>query len=617
MYKLLRFLKDYKKESILGPLFKLLEASFELLVPLVVAAIIDKGIGGADRGYTVKMCLLLAVLGVVGLVSSVTAQFFAAKAAVGFAEKVRHALFEHIQSLSYSDIDSLGTSTLVTRMTSDMNQVQYGVNMTLRLLLRSPFVVFGAMIMAFTVDAKAALTFVVTIPLLSVVVFGIMLICIPLYRKVQEKLDGVLLSTRENLTGVRVIRAFCKEEEETQRFLDRNEALTDAQKFVGRISALMNPVTLVIINGSIIALVYIGALRVNQGIITQGAVVALYNYMSQILVELIKLANLIISVTKSIACGNRIQAVLEIEPSMHFPSGVTAASGDPHSEYAVEFRHADLRYGNSGENALTDMNIRVKRGETIGVIGGTGSGKSSLVNMIPRFYDTFAGEVLVDGVNVKEYTREGLRRKIGMVPQKAVLFKGTIRDNMRWGNPSATDEEISAAIAIAQASEVVAGKQGGLNYMIAQGDKNLSGGQRQRLTIARALVGKPEILILDDSASALDFATDAALRKAIKTMDGSPTVFIVSQRAASIAHADKIVVLECVAILSSPYRRFRMKRVVRSPSRCATDPQRGSRSLPPSEREVARQCRREFPAQVPFSWMTFPIIPSRRSARLS
>ncbi len=544
MNKLLRYLKDYRKESILGPLFKLLEASFELLVPLVVAAIIDRGIGGADKGYTVKMCLLLLALGVVGLISSVTAQYFAAKAAVGFAEKVRHALFGHIQRLSYSDIDSLGTSTLVTRMTSDMNQVQYGVNMTLRLLLRSPFVVFGAMIMAFTVDAKAALTFVVTIPLLSVVVFGIMLICIPLYRKVQEKLDGVLLSTRENLTGVRVIRAFCKEEEETARFLDRNEALTDAQKFVGRISALMNPVTLVIINGSIIALVYIGALRVNQGIISQGAVVALYNYMSQILVELIKLANLIISVTKSIACGNRIQAVLEIEPSMHFPSGVTAASGDPHSEYAVEFRHADLRYGNSGENALTDMNIRVKRGETIGVIGGTGSGKSSLVNMIPRFYDTFAGEVLVDGVNVKEYTREGLRRKIGMVPQKAVLFKGTIRDNMRWGNPSATDEEISAAIAIAQASEVVSGKQGGLNYMIAQGGKNLSGGQRQRLTIARALVGKPEILILDDSASALDFATDAALRKAIKTMDGSPTVFVVSQRAASIAHADKIVVLD-------------------------------------------------------------------------
>ena len=474
MYKLLRFLKSYKKESILGPLFKLLEASFELLVPLVVAAIIDKGIGGSDRGYTVKMCLLLAALGVVGLISSVTAQFFAAKAAVGFAEKVRHALFNHIQSLSYSDIDSLGTTTLVTRMTSDMNQVQYGVNMTLRLLLRSPFVVFGAMIMAFTV----------------------------------------------------------------------NEALTDAQKFVGRISALMNPVTLVIINGSIIALVYIGALRVDQGIITQGAVVALYNYMSQILVELIKLANLIISVTKSIACGNRIQAVLDIQPSMVFPSGVTASLGDPSSEYCVEFRHADLRYGNSGENALTDINFRVKRGETVGVIGGTGSGKSSLVHMIPRFYDTFAGEVLVDGVNVKEYTRQALREKVGMVPQKAVLFKGTIRDNMLWGNPSASDEEINAAITTAQAAEVVAGKEDGLDYMIAQGGKNLSGGQRQRLTIARALIRKPEILILDDSASALDFATDAALRKAIKAMDGSPTVFIVSQRAASIAHADKIIVLD-------------------------------------------------------------------------
>ena len=541
---MLRFLKDYKKESILGPLFKLLEASFELLVPLVVAAIIDKGIGGADKGYTVKMCLLLAALGVVGLISSVTAQYFAAKAAVGFSEKVRHALFAHIQSLSYSDIDSLGTSTLVTRMTSDMNQVQYGVNMTLRLLLRSPFVVFGATIMAFTVGVQAALTFVVPIPRLSAVVFGIMLICIPLYRKVQERLDGVLLSTRENLTGVRVIRAFCKEQEETRRFFDRNEALTEAQKFVGRISALMNPVTMIIINVSIIALIYIGALRVDLGIITQGAVVALYNYMSQILVELIKLANLIISVTKSIACGNRIQAVLEIRPSMIFPSEATADFGNPNSEFSVEFRHADLRYGNSGENALTDIDFRVKRGETVGVIGGTGSGKSSLVNMIPRFYDTFAGEVLVDGVNVREYSRQTLRDKIGVVPQKAVLFKGTIRDNMLWGNPGASDEEINAAIATAQASEVVAGKAGGLDYAVAQDGRNLSGGQRQRLTIARALVKKPEILILDDSASALDFATDAALRKAIKAMEGRPTVFIVSQRAASIAHADRIIVLD-------------------------------------------------------------------------
>ena len=544
MLKLLRYLNNYKKESLLGPLFKLLEASFELLVPLVVAAIIDKGIGGGDKGYTVKMCLLLAALGVVGLISSVTAQYFAAKAAVGFASKVRHVLFGHIQSLSYSDIDSLGTSTLVTRMTSDMNQVQSGVNMTLRLLLRSPFVVFGAMIMAFTVDAKAAMTFVVTIPLLSVVVFGIMLICIPLYRRVQERLDSVLLSTRENLTGVRVIRAFCKEEEETGRFLRRNEMLTEAQKFVGRISALMNPVTLVIIDFSIIVLVYIGALRVDQGMITQGAVVALYNYMSQILVELIKLANLIISVTKSIACGNRIQAVLDMQPSMRFPGEDEAKKGNPQSQYSVEFRHADLRYGHSGENALTDIDFNVKRGETVGIIGGTGSGKSSLVNMIPRFYDSFAGEVLVDGVNVKDYSRQGLRGKIGVVPQKAVLFKGTVRDNMRWGNPDASDEEINAAIAVAQAAEVVAGKEGGLDYMIAQGGKNLSGGQRQRLTIARALVKKPEILILDDSASALDFATDAALRKAIREMEGSPTVFIVSQRAASIAHADKIIVLD-------------------------------------------------------------------------
>ncbi len=544
MLKLLRYLNNYKKESLLGPLFKLLEASFELLVPLVVAAIIDKGIGGGDKGYTVKMCLLLAALGVVGLISSVTAQYFAAKAAVGFASKVRHVLFGHIQSLSYSDIDSLGTSTLVTRMTSDMNQVQSGVNMTLRLLLRSPFVVFGAMIMAFTVDAKAAMTFVVTIPLLSVVVFGIMLICIPLYRRVQERLDSVLLSTRENLTGVRVIRAFCKEEEETGRFLRRNEMLTEAQKFVGRISALMNPVTLVIIDFSIIVLVYIGALRVDQGMITQGAVVALYNYMSQILVELIKLANLIISVTKSIACGNRIQAVLDMQPSMRFPGEDEAKKGNPQSQYSVEFRHADLRYGHSGENALTDIDFNVKRGETVGIIGGTGSGKSSLVNMIPRFYDSFAGKVLVDGVNVKDYSRQELRGKIGVVPQKAVLFKGTVRDNMRWGNPDASDEEINAAIAVAQAAEVVAGKEGGLDYMIAQGGKNLSGGQRQRLTIARALVKKPEILILDDSASALDFATDAALRKAIREMEGSPTVFIVSQRAASIAHADKIIVLD-------------------------------------------------------------------------
>ncbi len=544
MFQLLKYLSDYKKESIFGPLFKLLEASFELLVPLVVAAIIDKGIANADRGVTLKMCLLLLLLGVVGLISSVTAQYFAAKAAVGFAAKVRRALFAHIQTLSYSDLDALGTTTLVTRMTSDMNQVQYGVNMTLRLLLRSPFVVFGAMIMAFTVDARAALTFVVTIPVLTAVVFAIMLVCIPLYRQVQEKLDGVLLSTRENLTGVRVVRAFCKEKEERRTFERRNSELTEAQKFVGRISALMNPVTYVIINAAVIVLVYIGALRVDRGLLTQGAVVALYNYMSQILVELIKLANLIISVTKSVACGNRIQAALALSPGMTFPEEAEAQEGDPASPYAVEFRHADLRYPNAGEYSLTDMDFCVKRGETVGVIGGTGSGKTSLVNLIPRFYDVTGGGVWVDGVNVRNYTKSALREKIGVVPQKAVLFKGTIRDNLRWGNAEASDEEILAAVATAQASEVIAGKEGGLDYEIAQGGSNLSGGQRQRLTIARALVRRPSILILDDSASALDYATDAALRRAIRHMEGRPTVFIVSQRTASIQHADKIVVLD-------------------------------------------------------------------------
>lgn len=544
MFKLLKYLSAYKKESILGPLFKLLEATLELMVPLVVAAIIDKGIGNADRAYTFKMCLLLTALGIVGLISSVTAQYFAAKAAVGFAEKVRHVLFAHIQSLSYSEIDTIGTSTLITRMTSDMNQVQSCVNMSLRLLLRSPFVVFGAMVMAFTVDVKAALTFVVTIPLLSVVVFGIMLVCIPLYRRVQDKLDGVLCSARENLTGVRVIRAFCKEGDEIERFEQRNRELTRAQEFVGGISALMNPVTYVIVNVSIIVLIYIGALRVEQGIITQGAVVALYNYMSQILVELIKLAGLIISLTKSVACGNRIQAVLEIQPSMTFPDQSAAESGAVSSDYAVEFRHADLRYPNAGGNALTDMNFAVKRGETVGIIGGTGAGKTSLVNMIARFYDASGGEVLVNGVNVREYGKAQLRGKVGVVPQKAVLFKGTIRENMRWGSASATDEEIYAALTVAQAAEIVNGKEGGLDYEIAQGGKNLSGGQRQRLTIARALVRKPEILILDDSASALDFATDAALRKAIRNMPDRPTVFIVSQRSASLMYADKIVVLD-------------------------------------------------------------------------
>ena len=544
MLKLLLYLRAYKKESILGPLFKLLEASFELMVPLVVAAIIDKGIGGGDKAYTVKMCLLLAGLGLVGLVSSVTAQYFAAKAAVGFAAKVRHAFFAHIQTYSYSDLESLGASTLITRMTSDMNQVQHGVNMTLRLLLRSPFVVFGAMIMAFTVDAKAALTFVVTIPLLSAVVFGIMLVCIPFYRKVQERLDGVTLSVRENLAGARVIRAFCKEEDETKRFTERNEALSEAQKFVGKVSALMNPATLVIVNLAIIALIGVGALRVDSGVISQGAVVALYNYMSQILVELIKLANLIILVTKTIASGRRIQTVFDIPPTMFFTSEDWTSYGDPDSPYSVEFRNVNLRYKNSGDNILSDINLCIRKGETVGIIGGTGSGKSSLVNLIPRLYDAVSGDVLVDGVGVKFYSRHVLRSKIGLVPQKAALFKGTIRDNLCWGNPDATDEELNAAIATAQAADVVAGKPGGLDHMLAQGGSNLSGGQRQRLTIARALVKKPEILILDDSASALDYATDAALRKAIGSMEGNPTVIIVTQRAASIVNADKIVVMD-------------------------------------------------------------------------
>lgn len=542
MIKLLKYLGAYKKESVLGPLFKLLEASFELFVPLVVAEIIDKGIGGGDHGYVVKMCLVLVALGIIGLICSVTAQYFAAKAAVGFATGVRRVLFEHIQCLSYSELDTVGTSTLITRMTSDMNQVQSGVNLTLRLLLRSPFVVFGAMIMSFTIDVKTALTFLVTIPMLSIVVFGIMLICIPLYKKVQNKLDSVLNTTRANLTGVRVIRAFCREDEEINKFEQQNEELTEAQKFVGRISALMNPVTYVIINFSIIVLIYISAIRVEQGIITQGLVIALYNYMSQILVELIKLASLIISVTKSVACGNRIQAVLDIEPDMYSPENLTAEKTD--SEYAVEFRHADLRYKNAGENSLTDINFAVKKGETVGIIGGTGSGKTSLVSLIPRFYDAANGEVLVNGINVRDYPLEMLRDKIGVVPQKAVLFKGTIRENMQWGKSDATDDEINSAIAVAQASEVVAGKESGLDYEIAQGGKNLSGGQRQRFTIARALVKKPEILILDDSASALDLATDAALRRAICNMPEQTTVFIVSQRAASIQHSDKIIVLD-------------------------------------------------------------------------
>lgn len=545
MKKLLCYLKEYKKESVLGPLFKLLEATLELFVPLVVAAIIDTGIGNQDRGYVVKMCLVLVLLGLIGLAFSITAQYFAAKAAVGFVTKIRHVLFEHIQKLSYAELDTQGTSTLITRMTSDMNQVQNGVNLTLRLLLRSPFVVIGAMVMAFTIDVKAALVFVVGIPALAVVVFGVMLACIPLYRKVQNRLDKVLGLTRENLTGVRVLRAFCKEEEQEAEFQKQNQTLTDTQKFVGRISALLNPLTYVIINVAIIALIWIGAIRVDMGIITQGAVVALYNYMSQILTELIKLANLIINITKSVACGNRIQSVLEVEPSVK--DGVATVSGDGEagkSAYSVVFEHAGIRYPDAAQEAVSDITLNVRPGETIGIIGGTGSGKSSMVNLIPRFYDCSSGAVYVDGRNVCTYGLTELRDKIGVVPQKSVLFAGTIRSNMQWGKPDATDEEIFAALEIAQAKDVVSKKEKGLDTEVEQGGKNFSGGQRQRLTIARALVKQPEILILDDSSSALDFATDAALRMAIGSMKHKPTLFIVSQRTSAIQYADKIVVLD-------------------------------------------------------------------------
>lgn len=536
MKKLLVYLKDYIKESILGPLFKLLEALFELFVPLVIAAIIDTGIENGDTGYIIKMCLVLVLLGFVGLAFSITAQYFAAKASVGFVRKIRHVLFGHIQSLSYSELDQIGTSTLITRMTSDMNQVQNGMNLALRLLLRSPFVVFGAMIMAFTIDVPSAMIFVYVTIVLLIVVFGIMLGSIPLYKKVQQKLDAVMTVTRENLTGVRVIRAFCKEDEETDDFINKNNELTASQKFVGKISALMNPVTYVIINLAIIWLIHTGAVRVEAGILTQGAVVALYNYMSQILVELIKLANLIINITKSIACGNRIQAVLDIKPDLE--SGNSSCN-----EGSVEFDHVNLRYKNAGADSLSDITFTAAKGETIGIIGGTGSGKSSLVNLIPRFYDAASGEVKVGGVNVKDMDVEQLREKIGVVPQKAVLFHGTIRENMQWGVTNASDDEIMEAIEAAQGLDVIKAK-GGLDCEIEQGGKNLSGGQRQRLTIARALVKKPEILILDDSASALDFATDAALRKSLRELDYHPTVFIVSQRTSSIQHADRIIVLD-------------------------------------------------------------------------
>lgn len=542
MKKLLIYLRDYKKECVLAPLFKMLEASFELIVPLVMAVIIDSGIAKSDKGLVVRMCGVLILLGIIGLVTSITAQYFAAKAAVGFATNLRHALFKHLQSLSFTEIDTLGTSTMITRMTSDVNQAQTGVNMVLRLFLRSPFVVFGAMIMAFTIDVKSALIFVVAIILLSIVVFGIMLINIPMLKDVQKKLDTVLNITRENLSGVRVIRAFCKEEEEVERFTRKNEELTAKQQKSGSFSALMNPLTYVIINLAILYLIWTGALQVHAGVLTKGQVVSLYNYMSQILVELIKLANLIITVNKSVACANRIQDVFEIKTSMQYKESLNENMKADNSN-AVEFKHVALTYSGAGDESLTDIDFTVRKGETVGIIGGTGSGKSSLVNMIPRFYDATKGEVLIDGINVKEYPREVLMKKVGIVLQKAVLFKGTIESNIRWGKKDATSEDIAKAVEIAQAADVVNAK-GGTDAVIAQGGKNLSGGQRQRMTIARALVKKPDILILDDSASALDMATDARLRKAIKELDYNPTVFIVSQRTAAIQNADKIIVLD-------------------------------------------------------------------------
>ena len=550
MKTLLAYLKGYKKESILAPLFKMLEASFELFVPLVMAAIIDVGIANQDKPYIVKMCFVLIALGIIGLVCSITAQYFAAKAATGVGTGIRHGLFEHIQKFTFTEMDQLGTSTLITRMTSDINQIQSGVNLVLRLFLRSPFIVFGAMIMAFTVDVKAALVFVVTIPLLSLIVFGIMLVTMPMYKKVQADLDQVLLATRENLTGARVIRAFNKEEDETKRFENANQILTDAQKYVGRISGMMNPLTYIIVNGAIIALIYVGAVRVDIGDLTQGQVVALINYMSQILVELVKLANLIISVTKAAACLNRVESVLAVKPDMNegdvrWKSNSSEADRDLKNKIpVVEFSHVSLTYKGTSDTSLSDINFCAKKGQTIGIIGGTGSGKSSLVNLIPRFYDATDGTVKINGRDIKEYQTENLREHIGVVLQKAVLFKGSIADNLRWGKEDATEQEMYDALDISQAREFVDTKQGGLEFQIEQGGRNLSGGQKQRMTIARALVRKPEILILDDSASALDFATDAALRKSIKEMKNQPTVFIVSQRAASIQHADQIIVLD-------------------------------------------------------------------------
>jgi len=541
--KILIYLKAYRKESILAPLFKMLEASFELLVPLVVATIIDIGIPNNDNGYIARMCAIMIALGIIGLTCSLTAQYFSARAAVGFATKLRHALFSHIQSLSFTEMDTIGTSTLITRMTSDVNQVQSCVNMVLRLFLRSPFIVLGAMVMAFTIDRKAAMIFVVTIPLLCIVVFGVMLVTMPLYKKVQAGLDKVLGITRENLTGARVIRAFNKEESEIESFIEHNQLLTAMQIHVGKIAALTNPFTYIIINGAIVALVYTGAIRVDTGILTQGEVVALVNYMSQILVELIKMADLIVNITKSVACGDRIQSIFETESSIK-EKAEPDSKKEKKEPYAVEFDHVCLTYQGAGAESLTDITFQVKKGQTIGVIGGTGSGKTSLVHLIPRFYDRTKGTIKINGIDVKDYPISKLRSKVGIVMQKAVLFKGNIRDNLLWGNQEATEKELWEALETAQAKEIVEGKEDGLDSFVAQGGKNLSGGQKQRFTIARALVRKPEILILDDSASALDYATDAKLRKALRENQKNMTVFIVSQRTSSIQYADQIIVLD-------------------------------------------------------------------------
>ena len=549
MRKLLIYIRDYTMESILGPLFKLFEACLDLIVPLVMAYIIDKGIGGNDKGLIIRLCLVLVGLGFVGLTFSITAQFFAAKASVGFIKQVKHAVFAHIQRLSFSDIDRLGTNTLITRLTSDMNQIQTGVNLTLRLFLRSPFIVLGAVVMAFTIDTHIAVIFVITIIVLSAVVFGVMHWCIPRYKEVQSALDKVLGKTRENLTGVRVIRAFCKEDEEIKNFEASNAFLTGISKKVGMVSSLMNPLTYVIINIGIAALIYKGAIRVEDGALTKGQIVALYNYMSQILIELVKFANMFLNITRSIACGNRVQSILEIKPGMKEGAASFVKDLEENTDNIVEFENVSLNYNgklssDKEENALNNISFAVKKGETVGIIGGTGSGKTSLISLIPRFYDASEGEIKVKGKAVTNYSFKELRKTVAVVLQKASLFKGSIRDNIKWGNETATDDEIMEAVHIAQAEDVVNSKEGKLDFIIEQEGRNLSGGQKQRLSIARALVGKPEILILDDSSSALDYATDLALRKGINVLDYKPTVFIVSQRTSSIMQADKIVVLD-------------------------------------------------------------------------